>query len=473
MMKYRTIGERPAASSLTELMSDTNADAENHLRTIFRRCVQCPPEAPSCPACASDETCSLRAQSCDACASTTCVKIGSLPGQATPQSSTPMGTVVGGVVGGVAVIVIAMFLVWQFWFKPRRRQMKEKVWVDQPVEKRDPSTLHRGDRRSTRTVASIASTVRTHASNVIQIAYIPGVTNRSPPDSPGVIPPVPALPFGPTANSAPSSPCVEQDTFFFKPGDLRDSTFSDASSVADQRISLTPSLARASVATTIYRNNAIVSPVPAQQVFRTKPAVVSVRSGTSTPGSQISQPSGAPPMPQLPKAFANGTKVVARDVSAKTVEIKKPGSNLRVPTTANLAQVASANTSNATSKASSMSDKENLPQATYSDEKEVLVLSPTTVIEDSPVIPNIQFKPSFQSLNTVSSSSDTGMSGTAAHREGTPSGATSRVRSTAGLSTMIEDALSMATRDPAHHGLGSRPELHTQDLGPFSDANEL
>lgn len=71
-----------------------------------------------------------------------------------------------------------------------------------PPEKRDQSTLNRSARQSTRSAHSIASTVFTRASNVIQIAYIPGVTVRSPPESPGLIPPVPSLPG--TASNASS-----------------------------------------------------------------------------------------------------------------------------------------------------------------------------------------------------------------------------------------------------------------------------
>jgi hypothetical protein len=74
----------------------------------------------------------------------------------------------------------------------------------------------RGDARaSTYTVDSIASTVLTRASNIIQIAYIPGVTNRSAPSTPGLlVPPVPPIPIALSRENTPSY----EDEHFFMPG---------------------------------------------------------------------------------------------------------------------------------------------------------------------------------------------------------------------------------------------------------------
>ena len=141
------------------VLADNFTDVENTLRTIFRRCVECPTTPPSCPQCPEDETCSLKAASCTECASTTCVKIGSLPGQAAEQSSTPVGAIAGGVVGGVAVICVLTYLVYRFCIKRRRSNVQE--WVDTPAEKRDQTALHRNERQSTKSVHSMASTVLT------------------------------------------------------------------------------------------------------------------------------------------------------------------------------------------------------------------------------------------------------------------------------------------------------------------------
>jgi hypothetical protein len=178
--------------------------------------------------------------------------------------------------------------VWRFCIKTKRQQYEQEDWREEREESlRDPAekdfARRRDARASTHTVTSIASTVLTRASNIIQIAYIPGVTNRSAPSTPGLlVPPVPPIPI---ALSSASTPRYEQEHFFM-PGDLRDSTYSG--------ISDRTSYARTSVASTIYGKNAIVSPVPAQTVIRGKAAVVSVKSnGASSPGDLT------PPVPSV------------------------------------------------------------------------------------------------------------------------------------------------------------------------------
>ncbi|KAL2404672.1 hypothetical protein ABEF95_015446 [Exophiala dermatitidis] len=415
---------------------------------LFRRCVQCPSEAPACPACAADEQCSLSAQSCNSCASTTCVKRGVLPGQTTnePKKSTPVGGIVGGVIGGILALAIISYLVWRFCI---RKKQKRRVELWDPPEKRDQSTLHRGDRRSTRSAHSIASTVLTRASNVIQIAYIPGVTVRSPPESPGfAVPPVPAIPGGHGQNSTGSTPQLEQH--FFMPGDLRDSTWSDTSSV-DPRISLAPSLARASVATTIYRSDAIVPPIPAQQAFRAQANVVSVKSGHSTPGASSNSSSRTPQIPQVPKLGTSNSSIVARNVTARPIEVKKVNSATRVPTLGNLAKEAARKSNPPTSP-----EQKDVP--VYDDEKEVVVTSaltsPSTDFDENPMSPIPIPKPAFAGTDAARPSS----SGTV---QGNPGSNDNSVNA------LIEDALNRA-RDPL-----VRPELVKHDSGPFSDANEV
>jgi hypothetical protein len=58
-----------------------------------------------------------------------------------------------------------------------------------------------------------------------------------------------------------------EDQHFFLPGELRDFTYSGLTDGRRSyaRTSITPSLARSSVATTLYWNNALVSPLSAQR----------------------------------------------------------------------------------------------------------------------------------------------------------------------------------------------------------------
>lgn len=291
-------------------------------RTIFRRCLSCPDTLPKCPVCDADESCTATTRSCNECAATSCIKTSTLNvGTSTPSppSGSDAGAIAGGVVGGVASVIIITVLVWLFIRKKRREMM-----VTEEYEKNEKSD--RGQSRlSRRSMASIASTVLTRASNVIQIAYIPGV--RSPPTTPSQIPPVPSIPSSHHPSSL-STPAFTEDQHFFLPSDLRDSTCSDLT-VSVPRHSLSPSLARSSVATTIYRSHAIVEPIPAQQAMRGRAAVVSVHLN-ATSRETSSARTEAPAVPaitaaQLSKAgtITPCSSIVARSVVARPVNVTR------------------------------------------------------------------------------------------------------------------------------------------------------
>ncbi|KAL4895320.1 hypothetical protein BDV59DRAFT_173671 [Aspergillus ambiguus] len=284
-------------------------------RSLFKRCVQCSNSAPSCPSCEDGSVCTMISRSCDQCATTRCVPTSSSSSDDSQNNSSDgggsnAGAIAGGVIGGIAAVAIITFLVWWFFIRKKRKEYAEQG--GNAAEKTNNPAFNDA-RQSRKSTHSIASTVLTRASNVIQIAYIPGVTNRSPPETP-LVPPVPPLP-----GAAP-------DQHFFMPGDLRDSSWSDMTT--DTR-SIAPSL-RSSVATTIYRNNAIVSPMPAQQAMRTRAAVVSIHNGGNGPDGTLAPPD-APAVPaitpaQLAKAGVtesnSNSSIVARTVTAKPVMVK-------------------------------------------------------------------------------------------------------------------------------------------------------
>ena len=424
--------------------------ARDVLNTLLRRCVECDPNVqPSCPTCKSDETCSLVQQSCTQCASTTCIKTGTLAGQVTEaKSSTPIGPIVGGVVAGIAVVLIGVFCLWFFCIRPRRRK---DTW--NPPEKRDQSTLARDGSRT----HSIASTVLTRASNVIQIAYIPGVTGRSPPTSPSV-PPMPSISGVNTAASTP-----QPDTHFFMADDLRNSTWSDTS--VDPRISLAPSLARASQATTVYYENAVVPPVPAQHAMRAQANMVSVKqTGPSSTSSPSPMPARSSPLAQggvvKPSTIQNSS-IVARNVTARPIEVKKNGSAQRVPTLSNLAR-ANSQRSNATANSAR-------PDSTF-EGKEV-VFSPTPDSMDSPIAPPpaLRTQQSDMSLGGISASGISAVLPSEGPLGGQRQTSTPRPDS-GGLTAMIEDAIKNAS---ANSRPSPRPGAQRNDSGPFSDIHEL
>ncbi|TQV90349.1 hypothetical protein V2A60_004275 [Cordyceps javanica] len=239
-----------------------------------------------CPACPSGQSCGFTTQSCTECPKAFCRSDGSSnsgsgngSGSSKGHDGPSAGPIAGGVIGGIIVIAVITYLVWRFLIKPKRasrldnRQSSIYEADSTPsrgVEKNGQTSM--GRRASTHTVHSIASTVLTRASNIIQIAYIPGVTNRATPTSPDVlVPPVPPIPVN-------HSDAANGSEHFFVPGNLRDSTYSGFSATTD-RTSYAP---RSSIASTIYGRQAEVQ-TASQAGLRAKPTVVSVKPGINTP----------------------------------------------------------------------------------------------------------------------------------------------------------------------------------------------
>lgn len=274
MIQKHTIGSHDAAANIFRRQDDDACDP----------CL----EKPKCPdSCPSGQVCNFTLRSCDTCARAICIdNVDNLPENSGSSSGggPNTGAIAGGVVGGVAAIAILTYLVWRFCIKTKRENSIRDTY-DGGLSQRSSQgekdvDVRHAHRSSVHTVHSIASTVLTRASNIIQIAYIPGVTNRATPNSPGVlVPPVPPIPIH--AGSNPNSPSYEEQ-HFFTPGDLRNSTYSGLSGESDRgsfaRTSYAPRSSIApSIASTIYGKNAVVV-APAQTGMRAKAAMVSVKS---------------------------------------------------------------------------------------------------------------------------------------------------------------------------------------------------
>jgi hypothetical protein len=278
-------------------------EIERTLRTVFKRCVTCPDETPSCPPCSKDQICSLRPSDCNNCASMVCVRN---PSPAPSSSGPNVGAIAGGVVGGIAFVAIVVFLLWRFYIKKKRAQqdLEAEEWEgDDIAAQKTTQSFHamHQDGASTRTRGSLSNSILSRMSNVIHIAYIPGVTNRNGNGSThnsmmgnSPVPPIPAA-----RRDLARSPLANDDgALFFRPGDLRDSIYSGTSDFGDRRdttytrASITPSLARSSIASAIYTNN--VDPMPAQQVVRVAPRMVSVKSNSSTQSPSSETPGSTP-----------------------------------------------------------------------------------------------------------------------------------------------------------------------------------
>ncbi|MCJ1399367.1 hypothetical protein MMC11_002569 [Xylographa trunciseda] len=455
---------------------------EDSSRTLFRRCVICPTTQPTCPSCPSGQLCQINAQSCTSCASTKCIAEQSIsPGSSNNSNSgSAAGPIAGGVIGGIAVIAIITYLVWRFCIKKRRQEFDE-TWPDEAsgIEKGgDQFSLQRDARASTHTIGSIASTVYTRASNIIQIAYIPGVTNRSVESSPELIPPVPPIPAASPGSSVLSSPHIPgQDQHFFMPSDLRDSTYSGYTNRT--------SMARNSVATTIYRNNAVVNPVPARTATMGKAVPVSVKSSSKSSPHQLSRAS-TPPMPSItrPKQaqFQLTTKssIVGRMATPKAVTVSKNGiyptdqvyelsgserseTPLIAPPDRHSQNVSPqySNDSSNFNDESSDEDKSRLRAIKGLDTNNRRSDATTVIQDDSPISPSegVPFIPS-DFMNGTS------LSGPSASKVGSKH----KHKKSSSLNQIIEEATRRAMREPRHGGLGSYLKGE-EDAGPFSDAN--
>lgn len=179
-------------------------------------CVSCPTPSPSCN-CSGGKSCIMTSRTCQKCASVKCV------GGSSSSSSKNIGGIIGGVVGGVVFLgLIIGFIVWNH--KKHRKsnkflrleaQEKEilagngyndgtgqgysgnnsneiaKEFSAPPQFGKSPGdsssiytgfskrTSRRTKRNSAATFTSLASSALTRASNIIPIAYIPGVKVRS------------------------------------------------------------------------------------------------------------------------------------------------------------------------------------------------------------------------------------------------------------------------------------------------------
>ncbi|KAL8934289.1 MAG: hypothetical protein Q9211_005306 [Gyalolechia sp. 1 TL-2023] len=495
-------------------MEVLSADFPTIGRNLFKRCATCPDSPPSCPTnCAPGEICSLIPKNCEQCARTQCIGSGSTQSTPAPKSSgSSVGPIAGGVIGGLLVVMLITYLVWRFCIKNRREEFDQNEWREsmaQPEKHNGDFSMHRGARASTHTVGSIASTVLTRASNIIQIAYIPGVTNRSVESSPDLlIPPVPPIP---AVSPLSTPPPGQQDQHYFMPGDLRDSTYSgytadNRTSYARSRSSMTPSVMRNSVATTVYRNDAVINPVPALKIIRGKATAVSLRSNEKNSPADTPR-SATPPIPTMdphhsPVSVSTNTSIpiVVRLGTPKAVTVARSASKMDSKQSSPLNPAAIA-------KSPSPVIRENALRPSDKSQRHVSIRAPSqhdpnsaTTFDDAPSsdedVPSPQEqslmghgrKPSGSkiSVSSLSWQSSFNRSPVSAQdfrhdppfKSSTSSSPDLRAREkqqnhkrSGSLNQIIEEAARRASREPRHGGLGSVGSIGNarNDGGPFSD----
>lgn len=135
-------------------------------------CVICDAET-VCPKCPSGKSCILTIQTCDACPTVMCKASSSITG----GSQVKVGGIVGGVIGGVILVVGGLLLFYFAYYRRKvvfNRVRQKEFYFDEDAEinfHRSPQEMEKPAQRT-----SLATTIFTRASNIIPIAYIPGVT---------------------------------------------------------------------------------------------------------------------------------------------------------------------------------------------------------------------------------------------------------------------------------------------------------
>lgn len=418
-------------------------------------CITCE-GSPKCKGmvCPDGEVCSFTIPSCSACAKAICVTdLDSSSTQSSSSDGPNTGAIAGGVVGGLVAIAVVTYFVWRFCIKTKRQQLVQDDYdgdlSQRPDGEKDADT-RREHRSSVHTVHSIASTVLTRASNIIQIAYIPGVTNRATPNSPGVlVPPVPPIPMH--ASSNPNSPSYE-DQHFFTPGDLRNSTYSGLSGDSDRgsfaRTSYAPRSSIApSIASTIYGKNAVVV-APAQTGMRAKPTMVSVKSM----GGNGSGDESIPAVPSIDyekfdaakprdSTFSVGSTFLNNATTATTTQAR--AQVIRVGSGNQVKQISVGSNKSTASTPAPSTTGSLTPTSSSGPPAVIRNSSAPTIIEDSPALDQGPFSDPPRSSSTT--------------------------QSTSTLSAVIEEATRRAASGPDRKSKRQSEAIQQRATSPFSD----
>ena len=361
----------------------------------------------------------------------------------------------------------------------------------------DEASTRRDRRQSTR---SIASTVLTRASNVIQIAYIPGVTNRSEHSTPDLIPPVPPIPaFSPAHSSVSTPAATTADQHFFMPADLRDSTYSDYT--VDRNSYARTSMATSRVPSTAYRGSAVVNTLPAQTAIRGKANPVAVK--TNGKNSPIDSPRAQTPAMPLANRnrYAGQNESIQNNTTSPIVArlgVPKAVTVTKAPSHGNLLAAAGKGPSplrieKFSQKPYNPKPEQQRPVADSQQDGSSATFDEVSSDEESPADrslmgherlpqfskspPNNCSAPEFQRPSPLDSPSTP--DGESRERHFTTRDRKQKHKRSGSLNQIIEEAARRASREPRHGGLGSvgsipsnwKKDLRGETESPFSDAN--
>ncbi|CAY70686.1 Hypothetical protein PAS_chr3_0637 [Komagataella phaffii GS115] len=146
-------------------------------------CVTCS-DVPTCPTCKSNEKCVLTARTCSTCPEMSCVHDENSGSSSSLSSAATGGISAGAVVGALVIFSLMGFLYFRYVYKPKKMRQQDEEANNVKDMTDDKSTLSNtqksGDidlerRNSSLTLSTMANTILTKTSNIIPIAYIPGV----------------------------------------------------------------------------------------------------------------------------------------------------------------------------------------------------------------------------------------------------------------------------------------------------------
>ena len=161
-----------------------------------RECVECPKKADPCPECPAGQQCQQLSMSCTRCSENRCVPIDALDDGGADSAvsadsksgKVAVGAIIGGVVGGLLLLVgLGLLTYYHKYWRKRKQRYADTVGSDPPDDekamyKAADSAGGNGTPKGDMAAAyqprnrSSAATMATRASNVLPVAYIPGVT---------------------------------------------------------------------------------------------------------------------------------------------------------------------------------------------------------------------------------------------------------------------------------------------------------
>lgn len=189
-MSSASSGTITLESYLSSVYSSSTVSSNSTVSSSTDGCVECSNNSTTCPVCEDDEYCVTTSLTCSECPRTYCAKksttssgaaststVGS--SSSSSSSSTKVGAIVGGVVGGVAFLAVLVALglfYYKYYTRKRSAMASEDQFSEKPPMLRDPSNPGLMKRRNRNSAATIQTST---ASNILPVAYIPGVTTSS------------------------------------------------------------------------------------------------------------------------------------------------------------------------------------------------------------------------------------------------------------------------------------------------------